>query len=215
MKGNRSKVFLAFFLFGAAANLWAKTPLVVQSHVVPTTYHHEYSTAQIESMSAIKAPSRAAHEPGLTLFEYEFSSQFELSLQARRPEGPYQYWIKTLNVRFDVNRMDVYISSQYPVGSCQYNAVLGHENTHVSINSRLFKKYLRLVRAQLARVPLPTRKHPWTAATQAQAEADLDGRIKPIMKRFEENFAAEDRRENAKIDTPASYARTSAKCRDW
>jgi hypothetical protein len=189
--------------------------LVVQSKVAPTVYHHEYSTAQIESMSAIKAPSRAAHEPGLTLFEYEFSSQFELSLRSNRPEGPYRYWVKTLEVRFDLNRMEVFVSNQYPVGSCQYNAVLAHENTHVSINSRLFKKYLAQLRAELARLPLPTSGHPWVAASQAQAEATLDGRIKPILKRSEERFAAEDRRENAKIDTTASYRRTSAKCRDW
>ena len=215
MKRGTGQLLVILAIAVGAGDLWARSPVVVQSGAVPTAYHHEYSTAQIESMSAIKAPSRAAHEPGLTLFEYEISSQYDLALRSRSPQGPYRFWVKTLNVQFKINRMDVYVSSQYPVGSCQYNAILAHENTHVSINQRLFRKYLGFLRSELARAALPTPGHPWTAASQDQAEAALDARIKPILKNVEARFAAEDRRENAKIDTPASYRRTSAKCKDW
>ena len=212
------RVLAAFVGLGlgfGAGDLLARSPVVVEGGAVPTVYHHEYSTAQIESMSAIKAPSRAAHEPGLTLFEYEVSSQYDLALRSNRPAGPYRFWVKTLNVQFKITRMDVYVSSQYPEGSCQYNVVLAHENTHVSINQRLYRKHMGLLRSALARAALPTASHPWTAGSQAQAEAALDARIKPLLKRIEQGFAAEDRRENAKIDTTASYRRTSAKCPNW
>ncbi|HVZ81361.1 MAG TPA: hypothetical protein VHE12_11295 [bacterium] len=199
----------------AAPCLGAGTPLVIKSKVVPTSYHHEYSTAQIESMSSIKAPSRAAHEPGLTLFEYELSFNYDLNLRSERPGGPYRFWVKTLNLEFNVNRMEVFVSSQYPVGSCQYRAILDHENTHVAINTRTFKKYLALLKKELSRTALPTSRRTWTAADQARAQAAVDARIKPILDRIQKEFAAEDRRENAKIDTPASYRRTSAKCGDW
>jgi hypothetical protein len=194
-----------------------RPPLIrVTGNLLPPTYHHEYSTAQIEAMSGIQAPSRAAHEPGLTLFEYEVSSQYEMSEKGRSATGPLLIWAKSVGVNFSITRMEVYVSSQYARGSCQYQAVLAHENTHVAINERAYKKYRALLIQALGRDrALPTRDHPMRVSSEQEGEDILDRHIKGILTPLEERFQAEDKRENAKIDTPASYARTQAKCRDW
>jgi hypothetical protein len=112
--------------------------------------------------------------------------------------------------------MDVYVSSKYPPGSCQYRAILAHENTHVAINERVYRKYRALLIQALKRDRnLPTSSHPLRVATEQEGEAILDRHLKGILTPMEESFRREDRRENAKIDTPASYARTQAKCGDW
>jgi hypothetical protein len=188
----------------------------VTGNLLKPTYHHEYSTAQIESMSGLRAPSRAAQEPGLTLFEYEISSQYEMTELGRNPTGPLQVWAKSINVNFSVTRMEVYVSSQYPVGSCQYDTVLAHENSHVAINDRVYRKYKALLIQALRRDRnLPTQAHPLRVSSEQEGEDILDRNIKGILTPLETRFQAEDRRENAKIDTPSSYARTQAKCRDW
>jgi hypothetical protein len=188
----------------------------ITGNLLRPTYHHEYSTAQIESMSGLRAPSRAAQEPGLTLFEYEVSSQYEMTELGRNPSGPLQVWAKSIDVNFSITRMEVYVSSQYPVGSCQYETVLAHENTHVAINDRVYKKYKALLIQALRRDRnLPTRSHPLRVSSEREGEDILDRNIKGILTPLETSFQAEDRRENAKIDTPASYARTQSKCRDW
>jgi hypothetical protein len=194
-----------------------RPPLIrVTGNLLPPTYHHEYSTAQIEAMSGIQAPSRAAHEPGLTLFEYEVSSQYEMSEKGQSAAGPLLIWAKSVGVNFSITRMEVYVSSQYPRGSCQYQAVLAHENTHVAINERVYKKYRTLLVRALGRDrALPTRAHPLRVSSEQEGEDILDRHIKGILTPLEERFRMEDKRENAKIDTPASYARTQARCRDW
>jgi hypothetical protein len=183
-------------------------------HSLRPTYHHELSTAQIEGMSQIKAPSRNSQEPGLTLFEYEVSSQYEMA-ERSRANGPLKIWAKSIHINFFTTRMDVYVTSQYPVGSCQYQAVLDHENTHVAINQRIFQKYHKLLAGELRRITVPTQAHPMIVTNEAEGEAFLDSKIKPLLARFQERFAGEVRRENAKIDTPASYARVQSKCKNW
>lgn len=101
----------------------------VTGNLLRPTYHHEYSTEQIEGMSGLQAPSRAAQEPGLTLFEYEISSQYEMTESGPNPNGPLRVWAKSIDVNFSITRMEVYISNKYPRGSCQYQTILGHENT--------------------------------------------------------------------------------------
>ncbi len=188
----------------------------VTAKLLRPTYHHEYGTAQIQAMSGLRAPSRAAQEPGLTLFEYEISSQYEMTEMGRDPNGPLRVWAKSIDVSFSVTRMEVYISSQYAKGSCQYQTILAHENTHVAINERVFKKYKALlIQALKMDRNLPTRAHPLRVSSEQEGEDILDRNIKGILTPLEERFQAEDRRENAKIDTPASYARTQARCRDW
>jgi hypothetical protein len=210
-------VFLVFFCGPLVSGARDRPPLVhVTGNLLPPTYHHEYSTAQIEAMSGIQAPSRAAHEPGLTLFEYEVSSQYEMSEKGQSAAGPLLIWAKSVGVNFSVTRMEVFVSSQYARGSCQYEAVLAHENTHVAINERVYKKYRALLIQALGRDrALPTRAHPLRVSSEQEGEDILDRHIKGILTPLEDRFRAEDKRENAKIDTPASYARTQARCRDW
>ncbi len=210
---------LIFGIFGGSPTWGAGShaPLIrVTGNLLRPTYHHEYSTEQIEAMSGIQAPSRAAQEPGLTLFEYEISSQYEMTELGPNFNGPLRAWAKSIDVRFTVTRMEVYVSSKYPRGSCQYETVLAHENTHVAINERVFKKYkAMLIRALKMDRDLPTRAHPLRASSEQDAEEILDRNLKGVLNPLEARFQAEDRRENAKIDTPSSYARTQAKCRDW
>ena len=200
-----------------AARAKGSSILHVTGKVLQPTYHHEYDTARIQAMSGIRAPSRAAQEPGLTLFEYELSSQYEMGEKAKDPRGPFRIWAKSIQVNFSMTRMEVFVSSQYPVGSCQYAAILAHENTHVAINERVFKKYKAILEGQLRRVErsLPSLARPLRAGSEAQGEAALDQKLKPLFQSLEARFAAEVKRENAKIDTPASYARTQAKCKGW
>jgi len=210
---------IIMLIFGCSA-AWAAgghSPLIhVTGNLLPPTYHHEYSTEQIEAMSGLRAPSRAAQEPGLTLFEYEISSQYEMTELGPNFNGPLRVWAKSIDVKFSVTRMEVYVSSKYPRGSCQYETVLAHENTHVAINERVFKKYKALlIRALKMDRNLPTHDHPMRVSSEQEAEEVLDRNLKGILNPLEASFQAEDRRENAKIDTPASYARTQAKCRDW
>lgn len=206
-------------LFPALAGLCGPAgavPLQVTGTLVRPTYYHGYSTAQIEAMSRIRVPSRASHEPGLTRFEHELSHQYEVEGEGEGPGRPLRVWARSLRVDFSITRMDVYVSSQYARGTCPYNAILAHENTHVAINDRAFRKYKALLERALKRDrTLPTKAHPLRVSSLKEGKAVIERRLSRIVEPLYERFKREDIRENAKIDTPASYRRTQAKCGDW
>lgn len=211
------RAFLLFLAWvGVALPAFAKgVQLDIQGKALTATYHHEVSTAGIQSMSHLKVPSWAKEEPGLTLFEYQLAANFDMGLNQTDPKGPVRVWPTIIHVNFAVLKLDVYVSSQYPEGSCQYRVVMAHERTHAAINGRIYWKYRKLLKKELARLGLPTASHPWTATTEAEGRERIRERIKPVVDRIEARFYAELKRENAKIDTRANYAKTSQKCKGW
>ncbi len=180
------------------------------------TYYHNYSTEQIESMSHIYRSSRAMHEPGLTAFENEVQHNVEVAGMNYGPGKPLVVWADSVHVDFSITKMNVYVSSQFPEGSCQYRVVLAHENTHVAINDRAFVKYQSLMKRALQRDrSIPTKAHPIRVGSMEEGKSVIEKRIEGIIVPIFNRFKEEVLRNNAKIDTPASYRRTQAQCSHW
>jgi hypothetical protein len=156
------------------------------------------------------------HNPGLTLAEQELKSDYQMGGMRRDRTGEYCIWVESLSLDFSYKRMDVYISSQYPEGSCQYNVILGHENQHVAINNRTLQIYYSMMRKALwnARF-IPTKAKPLPVRSLSQGKAILTRRINGILNPLNERFKKAVRAENAKIDTIANYRATQAKCSNW
>jgi hypothetical protein len=203
--------------FPSAAGAAARRPLVRLTGNIPQpVYFHDYSTDQIEALSGRWVPSRASREPGLTWFEHELKHEYQIRGISRGPGRPLEVWVDSLDVDFSITKMNVYVSSQYAVGTCQYKVILAHENTHVAINERVYRKY----RALLSRIlrknnGLPTRSRPLKVGSMEEAKRVMEDRLRGILDPFYERFKREVVRENAKIDTPANYRRTQAQCRGW
>ena len=183
---------------------------------LPPTYFHNYSTAQIESMRHIRIHSGLQHNPGLTLAEHQLKTDCQIgSLTHGRGKGVC-VWMESLQLYFGFNKMDVFLSSNYAEGTCPYRIVLWHENQHVAINTRVFKKYRALMERAVRRErSIPTKGNPLSVGSLQQGKAVITAKIgrivNPLYARFKNEVAAE----NAKIDTPANYRRTQALCKEW
>jgi hypothetical protein len=156
------------------------------------------------------------HNPGLTLAEHELKTDYQMGGLQRGGRAEYCVWVESLALDFSFRRMDVYLSSQYPEGSCQYDVILGHENQHVAINNRTLRKYYSLMRQALWKTrSIPTKANPLPVSSLNQGKAiiaaRINGIVNPIYARFKKAVLAE----NAKIDTVANYRRTQAKCSSW
>jgi len=179
-------------------------------------YFHNVSTAQIESMRHAQFHNKMMHNPGLTLAEQELKSDYQMGGMRRGRTGEYCIWVESLSLDFSYKRMDVYISSQYPEGSCQYNVILGHENQHVDINNRTLQIYYSMMRKALWNArSIPTKAKPLPVRSLSQGKAILTRRINGILNPLNERFKKAVRAENAKIDTIANYRATQAKCSSW
>ena len=188
----------------------------VTSQPLQPTYYHDRSTSQIESLWHAKFKSPRSREPGLTMAESEIKTNYDFRIEQRGRQADYCFWVESLDLEFSYIRMDVFISSQYPEGSCEYNAVLNHENQHVAINLRVFEKYKKIMLRALRRnLRIPTRANPISVASPEEEKRlitrKIDNIANPVFYRFKRELVAA----NAKIDTAKSYRRIQAQCSNW
>jgi hypothetical protein len=150
-----------------------------------------------------------------------------LGLTVAEPGLRYQtrfyYWkaqsgghcVALVEAKFSVgyDDMTVYISRDYPEGSCEYDVILAHEEEHVRLNREVLKAYERKFKQAIARV-LAGKKtifaHQKSAARAAYVK-ELERQLNPVVA----EMAAARNRKNGAIDTQDSYRRLMAQCANW
>jgi len=183
---------------------------------VRVRYFHNYSTAQIEGMRNMKFANKLEHNPGLTMAEHSLKMDYQVGGLEHPNHDGFCVWLESVNVDFSYVTLDVYVSSQYPEGTCPYQVILNHENHHVSIDQRVLAKY----RARIDWVlkhnrSIPTRRHPMTVVSMENGKAILSAKLNAIVDAVTRDYQKEITRQNGKIDTPAAYKRTQSLCNNW
>ncbi len=194
----------------------ASSVIHVVTNPITPRYFHNLTTAQIEQMRHMQFHNNLMHNPGVTMAENEIKIDYKIGGKDHPRRDGFYVWTDTVNVNFSYARMDVYVSSQYPLGSCPYNVILAHENQHVSINTRLLTKYKALIeRALKADRGIPTKAKPLSVLSMVNGRAIIAARINHIVDPLMARFKNEATKENGKIDTMKNYKKTQAKCKNW
>ena len=192
---------------------------VFQVHNTPIEprYFHNLSTAQIEGLQAsVKLASRMLREPGLTAAEQALNTSYQCGAEEDTRTHRFCVWADSVNVDFSYTKMDVYVSNQYAEGTCPYRVILAHEKQHVAINQRALAKYLALMRRALLKDrSIPTKNRPLPAYSFESGQKVVAQRVERVIQPLYDRYKNEVLRENRKIDTPANYRRTQAKCAEW
>lgn len=227
MKSNAAVLTMVIGLAVFATHLYAmdcdgdrhfnpQSIIHVVSNPIQVRYFHDYSTAQIEQMRNMKFHNRLLHNPGVTLAEHEFKMDYQIGgLEHPRRDG-FCVWVDSVNISFSYAQMDVYISNQYPEGSCPYRVILNHENQHVAIDQRVLARYRTVIERALRKSRyIPTKARPMSVVSINNGKAIIDARLNRIVNPILEAYKKEIIRENGRIDTPANYRRTQALCNNW
>ena len=148
---------------------------------------------------------------GITLTKTMFGLQGASSIM-RRGNG-YCVYLTSVDVDFGWNRVEVYVPSEFPEGSCEYKVILDHENQHVAINRTLLREFAPRLRAQVEKILAGTKPF-YTRNRAGGADAvleNLNNQLSGMLKEFEALQASR----NAGIDSPANYKALSAMCKGW
>jgi hypothetical protein len=188
----------------------------VVTHPVQVLHFHNYTTHQIEQMRNVKFHNNLVHSPGVTLAEHEFKMDYQIGgLEHHNGDG-FCVWVDSVDVSFSYSQMNVYVSSQYPEGSCPYRVILNHENQHVSIDQRVLAKYRTRIEWALKKSrSIPTKAHPLSVVSMNNGKAIIAAKLNQIVDPILQAYKNEIARENGKLDTPANYRRTQALCNNW
>jgi hypothetical protein len=173
------------------------------------------SSARVDHSQA--APGGGAHRAGFT--SIHFRGRGALTWQpetgAVRADGQVPFFFRSVNVYFRLTDYVVSISSDYPAGSCAFNATMRHElDEHIVNPTRVMYGFRDQVVAALNAVTLPTRHAPrWLHPNQVDAvEAEYIRRVGAVVQDYRNRVSAALRRAQAASDSPASYQAVYRQC---
>jgi hypothetical protein len=155
--------------------------------------------------------SAAGHRTGLTMARMNYEMQTDVRL--RPVAGGFCVELRNVKVSLGFPLLKVYVDQRYPVGGCHHQAVLKHENEHVSINRRVLAKHAKEFRARLKtmveRAPVL-----FVVSKEQAREAHikyLSSETKPVLDAMERDL----RSGHAVIDTEESYQSLTKLCENW
>lgn len=110
----------------------------------------------------------------------------------------------------------VHIAKNFKRGTCEYNAVLKHENKHIKVLKRAHREYLPHYRKHLRvtskKVPvLP----PMSLKEATQKKHVLMAQIKVDLNVYQNRIMQDVAERQKKVDTAEEYQRVNDRCKRW
>lgn len=176
-------------------------------------HSHRLSLSGIASLvrSGGGQVSSSSRPVGLTTLKAMFSLQGATTL-VPRGEG-YCVYLSAVEIDFGWEDMNVYIPAEFPEGSCEYRAVLDHENQHISIIRSSLREFAPRARARVETL-LRTTRPTFTRGKSGSADealAPISAQLSALLKEFDTLHGAR----SAVIDTPSNYAAVTGMCKNW
>lgn len=124
--------------------------------------------------------------------------------------------IKEMRLTIGYDTLDVYIDKKYKPGSCEYEVVKEHENYHVRVSQEAMMFFRpdieKALQTALSHI------HPETVYSQVDAQKTFERQFNQVMREIQPLIDHINRKiaeKNYIIDTPESYAATTALCKNW
>lgn len=154
----------------------------------------------------------SGHAPmGLTRSQLHYQVRTETVIDSAR--GGHCASLTRADIEIGFADFKVYVDRRYRPGTCEYRAILDHENEHVRINRdalrRLESKISERVHAAIGRNPALLDRSP-DEARQAHTRL-IGGVLKPLV----DEVASRARQGHDALDSRASYEKTYRLCEDW
>lgn len=169
------------------------------SDPIPTTVDHSQKNP---------GPATGADRAGYTNVRHKPRMEIDWQVGKPRGDGSVPLWAETAVIEFRLFDYTVGISSDYPVGSCAYEATLKHElDAHIRRPIEIFYAHRDPLIGLLDSAPLPTKDKPrWVKSDLAEAEQEkLVAPVKAAIVRIRDRITAAMKADRAKQDAPDSY----------
>ncbi len=124
--------------------------------------------------------------------------------------------VRKISVKIGYDKLRVYIDKKYRPKSCEYRVVKDHENYHV----RVAKEAVYFFRPDIEKAlrKAVRRVKPVIVHSQAEVQPAFEKQVRQIMsdvQPFIDHMNKKIAEKNYQIDTPESYRKTTALCKNW
>ncbi len=186
----------------------ASDPVEVVFQVIHGRVVERFDLSRAQMSSFIRGRGSNRVSEGYTQMRY--NQDLSVSVMSN---GQNCVYLKAVSLKVKISDINVFIAREHKPGSCPFNVTRDHEDEHVNIIQSAFDSYLPQVEAKLERVAWNMRPISARSVNQASKKMlnQLQRAVQPIFDRMDRQM----NRENAAIDTRASYLALSAQCDDW
>ena len=172
--------------------------------------HHDRNIAQLGRM-ALHGPEGLVLGVANTGLDFGWRVGFEW-----RPQGEaFCFWVRLTVLTIRHPSPDIYVAREYRRGSCNYRAILAHEQQHIQISRELINRYIPRLRWVLTSLRIPTGRRPLLVESPEAAKSRVQALMKDLAEPLFREMAKALREAQAKIDSPASYRRLFKQCKRW
>ena len=119
--------------------------------------------------------------------------------------------LKGIEARLGYGDITVLIDQRYRKGSCEHDAILEHELQHVRVNKDAARGQQDAFERELRKVAARWEGR-WVSPLQAKR---LDRELDAVVSGTLDRVRSDAKRQNAGLDTPASYAAVQRRCHNW
>lgn len=163
-----------------------------------------------------RAPTKMSPSTlGMTVSKLGLTGFAEPEIQQQGPDTACVQ-IRRINLMLGYDTLDVYIDKRYKPGSCEYEVVKKHENYHVRVSQEAMAFFRPDIDAALDKAL--SHIEPATVHSQAELQNAFEHQFQQVMHELQpliDHINQKIAEKNYIIDTPESYAETTALCRNW
>lgn len=170
------------------------------------------SLTNLQALS-MRTANKIPHNESVTLglASYHPLIQFHIPIiQHLMPDGSFCARVQHVDARIGYKDVTVYIASEFPKGSCDFQAVLAHEQKHIDVNKALLQEYAPKIQSRLAQY-LKTNGM-FIVPNKAYADTLLRERVNKILDEVSKEMLAENVRRQKLVDSPQEYAKNATVC---
>lgn len=156
------------------------------------------------------------HTLGLTASELTISAQPKSKVEIQGNQICVTLESLAFKMGYEKEGLRVYIDKKYKPGSCEYEVIREHENYHVAVAQQAMLFFKPDIEDKIYEIvsnlspQITTDKNEIESIVKKQYERILE-QLKPLLTHINQTIA----KKNAQIDTPESYEKTRALCKNW
>lgn len=177
----------------------------------PTQYVQNQSS---DILTQLHGETQQGAVGGLGGGEIGFKTESSFEIYQRSQEAC--VILKSVTVTF-YTRPKIHIASDFPRGSCEFNAVLEHERKHVGVLQAYVKERTPHAKSHIANIirrikPAIGPIHPRQVD---KAQEAMQKGLQSHIEAYNDQIMPELMKRQIAIDTPEEYARVTRQCKDW
>lgn len=130
--------------------------------------------------------------------------------------GPYCVTVDKITARLGFADTVVYVDRRYAKNSCNYNAIMQHEQGHVEINQQVMLRYIPVIMDRLKRAagqlkPIYVKDAAGLRKVEQTILNSVNEAADPVLKAMQDEQVAA----HTHHDRPESYDYTTGQCKRW